>query len=42
MDHDVYISPTVMQVDQMKSWTPLLAHVQKDGVELWRKRNKIA
>lgn len=42
MDYGVYISPTVMHVERVKEWTPLLAHIQKDGVLLWQRRKKKA
>jgi len=40
MDYDVYFSPTVIHVDRSKEWTPLSAHIQKDGVLLWQRRKK--
>lgn len=40
MDYDVYISPTVMHVEETRKWSPLLAHIRKEGVELWRRRKK--
>lgn len=36
MEYGVYLSPTVMHIERTKEWTPLLAHIRKDGVELWR------
>lgn len=36
MDYGVYLSPTVMHVEKTKEWTPLLAHIRKDGIVLWR------
>lgn len=36
MDYGVYLSPTVMHVEKTKEWTPLLEHIRKDGIELWR------
>jgi hypothetical protein len=40
MNYGVYLSPTVMCLDETKQWTPLLAHVREEGVELWRRRKK--
>ncbi len=40
MDYGIYISPTVMHIGETKRWTPLLAHVRRDGIELWRRKKK--
>ena len=35
--YGVYISPIIKPRDQVQKWTPLLEHIQKDGIELWRR-----
>ncbi len=35
--YHVYVSPIVRHVNQVRKWTPLLDHVNKEGVELWRR-----
>ncbi len=42
MEYEVYISPTVMHMERTKEWTPLLAHIQKEGILLWQRRKKKA
>lgn len=42
MDYQVYISPTVMHMERTNEWTPLLAHIQQDGVLLWQRHKKRA
>lgn len=42
MQYGVYISPTVRYREEAHQGSPLLANIRKEGVELWRRRNKAA
>jgi len=35
--YDVNISPTVVGINEYEEYSPLMAHVEKEGIELWRR-----
>ena len=37
MKYNVNISPTVMGINEYEKHSPLMAHIKKEGVELWRR-----
>jgi len=36
MEYNVNISPTVIGVSEYEEHSPLMAHIKKEGIELWR------
>lgn len=37
LEYDVLISPTVLSQEKYRTWSPLIAHVRQEGIELWRR-----
>jgi predicted nucleotidyltransferase len=37
MKYDVNISPTVIGTSEYEESSPLMAHIKKEGIELWRR-----
>jgi lipoate-protein ligase A len=37
MKYNVYISPTVIGINESEEHSPLMAHIKKEGIELWRR-----
>ncbi len=35
--YNVNISPTVVGINEYEEYSPLMAHVEKEGIELWRR-----
>ncbi len=38
IEYGVDISPVMYHADSLRHWNPFFAHVQQDGVQLWRRR----
>ena len=37
MKYDVNISPTVVGINEYERLSPLMTHIKKEGIELWRR-----